>query len=107
MGKKKVYHSFEDLAVNEFGMKPNLGHTNDKDKLNSQREKFEGVCPYCKERAKFILGTNVITCVNPECKGKKTVTKFEEDGTEIVRYTPYVKLLSSESAEYGNRLFDY
>ena len=101
MSKEKTYYSFDEIAVEEFGMKPMRYQTNDKQKLEAQREKFVGVCPYCKQPASFVANTNVLTCTNPQCKGKKVTF---EDGT--VTYIPYNKLLSSHSMEIGVHLFE-
>jgi len=104
----KVYHSFDEIAVAEFGMKPQNKRTKDTQKLEMQREKFEGVCAYCKQRTKFIPGTNIVVCVNPNCKGKKTVIKGDAatDEPDIVKYMPFVRILSDNAAEIGNILFD-
>lgn len=103
----KTYYSFEDMAIEEFGMKPVTRRTNDQQKLETQREKFEGVCPYCKQRAKFIVGTNVVVCANPKCKGKKTAIKGDpETGlTETAIYHPFMRILSDNGALIGNTIF--
>lgn len=101
--KDKRYYSFEDVAINEFGMKPSKKVTNDQDKLKKQQEKYLGVCPYCKEPCSYVEGTNAIACRNEKCKGKKIVIK-EDDGTEKVIYEPYVKIKQC-GAEVGTRLF--
>ncbi len=104
----KTYYSFDDIAVEEFGMKPLNMRTKDKQKLESQREKLEGVCVYCKQRAKFIPGTNIVVCVNPSCKGKKVVVKGDPatEEPDFVRYVPFVRVLSDKAAEIGNTIFD-
>jgi len=101
----KTYHSFADYAEGEFNTKPMTGRTKDKQKLAAQREKFLGVCPYCKKPNKFIVGTNVIVCSNESCKGKK-ITYTGDDGTETVKYVPFCKTLSDKGMEIGNTLFD-
>lgn len=97
--KKERYYSFEDVAINEFGMKPSKKITNDKERLKKQQEKYLGACPYCKEPCTYIEGTNVIACTNEKCKGKKITF---EDGTVI--YEPFVKVKQC-GAEVGIRLF--
>jgi hypothetical protein len=82
-------------------MKPLKHQTSDQQKLKAQREKFVGVCPYCKQPASFVIGTNVLTCKNPSCKGKKVTF---EDGTVI--YIPYNKVLSEKGGAIGNHLFE-
>lgn len=101
----KVYHSFAEYAASEFNSKVTTGRTNDKQKLESQREKFLGTCPYCKQQNKFIVGTNIIACANEKCMGKK-VSYTNEDGTETVKYIPFTKILSDKGMEIGNILFD-
>ena len=104
----KTYYSFDDIAVEEFGMKPLNRRTNDKQKLEAQREKFEGTCPYCKQRAKFVVGTNVVVCANPKCNGKKIVVKGEPDTDlqDTVMYRPFARMLSDNAAMIGNTIFD-
>ena len=104
----KTYYSFDDIAVEEFGMKPLNRRTNDKQKLEAQREKFEGTCPYCHQRAKFIVGTNVVVCVNPKCNGKKVVVKGDpETGLQdTVIYRPFVRTLTDNAAMIGNTIFE-
>lgn len=104
----KTYYSFEDLSVEEFGMKPLNRKTNDTQKLAAQQEKFEGVCPYCKQRAHFIPSTNIVVCINPKCKGKKTTYKVDTESgeEEYVKYSPFVKILSDKSMEIGNTIFN-
>lgn len=101
----RIYHSFADWAKSEYNAKPMTGRTNDKQKLESQRTKFLGTCPFCKQPNKFIVGTNVIVCGNESCKGKK-ITYTSDDGTETVKYVPFSKTLSDKGMEIGNTLFD-
>ena len=101
----KRYHSFAEYAQGEYNAKPNTNRTNDKQKLAAQCAKFLGTCPYCKQPNKFIVGTNIITCGNEKCEGKKIVIT-REDGTEYVKYIPYIKILSEKGMEIGNTLFD-
>ena len=76
--KKERYYSFEDVAINEFGMKPSKKITNDKERLKKQQEKYLGTCPFCKEPCTYIESTNVVVCQNEKCKGKKIVLKNED-----------------------------
>ena len=102
----KTYYSFEDLAVAEFGLKPTRRVTRDKQKLASQRKKFLGVCPYCKEPLHYSYGTNVVSCVNEKCKGKKMITQ-NEDGSEEITYRPYFRILQGDnSSVIGTTLFE-
>ena len=102
---KKIYHSFAEYAEGEHNSKPFTGRTNDKQKLESQREKFLGICPFCKKPNKFIVGTNIVACANEKCSGKKVTVK-NDDGTEFVKYIPYIRMLSDKAMEIGNVLFD-
>lgn len=102
----KTYYSFEDLAIAEFGLKPNRKVTKDKKKLALQREKFLGVCPHCKQPLHYSYGTNIVSCTNEDCKGKKVVIK-NEDGTEEVIYKPFYRILQGDnSSTIGTILFD-
>ena len=104
--KGKVYYSFEDFAVNEMGMKPLRRVTKDKQKLAAQQEKFLGTCPYCKEQLHYSYGTNIVSCTNPECKGKK-VTSKDKEGNEVVTYKPYFRILQGEnSSTIGTTIFE-
>lgn len=104
----KTYYSFDDIAVEEFGMKPLNRKTNDKQKLAAQQEKMEGTCPYCHQRAKFVVGTNVIVCANPKCSGKKIVVKGDPEtglpDTYISR--PFIRMLNDNAATIANTIFE-
>ena len=101
----KVYYSFDEIGQELFGLKPYKRVTNDKQKLESQKEKFLGTCPYCKQPTVYIYGTNALVCQNESCKGKKIVKKFD-DGTEMVEYKPFIKILSDKRADIGMTIFE-
>lgn len=101
----KIYYSFDDIGQELFGLKPYKRVTNDKQKLAAQREKFLGVCPYCKKPLKYVYGTNVLSCDNGECRGKKIVLTGN-DGEERVVYKPYFKIISDKGLEIGTTIFD-
>ena len=101
----KRYYSFDEIGQELFGLKPYKRVTKDKQKLNAQREKFLGVCPYCKQPLKFVYGTNILCCENEDCKGKK-VSIAKEDGEEKVVYKPFFKILSDKGAEIGATIFE-
>ena len=105
MSKYNVYHSFAEWAEAEYGIKPTKKVTRDKQKLTSQREKFVGTCPYCKEPCTYIYGTNVVACTNEKCKGKKMVSKNSE-GEDRVSYKPYFRLVNEKNMEIGKTIFD-
>lgn len=97
----KVYYSFDEIGQELFGLKPHRRVTNDKQKLAAQKEKFLGVCPFCKEPLHYSYGTNIISCDNENCKGKQI--KFE-DGTVISK--PYFRMLSGKGSDIGTTLFE-
>lgn len=101
----KRYYSFDEIGQELFGLKPYKRVTRDKQKLTSQREKFLGTCPHCKQPLKYVYGTNILSCENPECKGKK-VSISKEDGEEKIIYKPYFKLLSDKGLEIGTTIFE-
>ena len=104
--KGKVYYSFEDFAVEEMGMKPLRRVTRDKKRLAEQQDKFLGTCPYCKERLHYSYGTNIVSCDNPKCKGKKVTVKNDE-GKEVSEYRPYFRiLLGDNSSTIGSTIFN-
>ena len=103
--KSKTYYSFDEIGQELFGLKPYKRVTKDKQKLEAQRTKFLGTCPYCKEPLSYISGTNVVVCQNSDCKGKKNIKKFD-DGTEIVSYKPFVKILSDKGTDIANTIFE-
>ena len=97
----KIYYSFDEIGQELFGLKPQNRVTKDNQKLESQRKKFLGTCPYCKEPLHYSYGTNIVSCTNENCKGK--VITFE-DGTEI--YKPYYRILSDKGSLIGSVIFD-
>lgn len=101
----KTYYSFDEIGQELFGLKPYKRVTKDKQKLADQRTKFLGICPYCKQPATYISGTNIVVCQNSDCKGKKYTKKFD-DGTEVVSYKPFIKILSDKGADIANTIFE-
>lgn len=102
----KHYYSFDEYAEEVWGLKPYKKVTNDKQKLESQREKFLGTCPYCKKLLRYVYGTNIVACENNECKGKKITIKGE-NGNDKVIYKPYHRILqSNNSSTIGMTIFD-
>lgn len=101
----KIYYSFDEIGQELFGLKPYRKVTRDKQKLADQRTKFLGTCPYCKKPLKYIYGTNVLSCDNGECRGKK-ITIVGNDGEEKVIYKPFFKTLSDKGAEIGTTIFE-
>lgn len=101
----KIYYSFDEIGQELFGMKPYTRVTKDKQKLAAQQEKFLGTCPYCGEKLKYIYGTNVLACVNEDCRGKKYTTT-DENGEEVTVYRSYHKILSDKGLMIGTTIFD-
>lgn len=101
----KTYYSFDELGQDLFGLKPSKKVTKDKQKLQAQREKFLGVCPYCKQPPKYIYGTNVVACQNEKCQGKKLTYK-NELGEDIQVFKPYIKTLSEKATEIAMNIFE-
>lgn len=101
----KVYYSFDEIGQELFGLKPQRRVTKDKQKLAAQREKFLGTCPYCKQPLKYVYGTNILSCENEDCKGKK-ITTTKEDGEEKVIYKPFYRILSDKGLEIGSTIFE-
>ena len=100
----KIYYSFDEIGQELFGLKPHKRVTRDKQKLESQREKFLGTCPYCKEPLTYVYGTNVLACNNEKCKGKKVVVTDDDGEKEI--YYPYYKILHDKGSIIGTTLFE-
>lgn len=98
------YHSFEEYAEKEWKMKPIKKVTRDKQKLESQREKFLGTCPFCKQQLRYVEGTNVLVCQNENCKGKKISSNGGEDG-ENSEYRPYFRILSEKGSMIAENIF--
>lgn len=97
------YTSFEELGK-AWGLKPVIKRTKNENKLKIQKNKFLGICPYCKEQLSYV-GGNVIVCKNEKCNGKK-VEKEYEDGSKSVMYYPYVKLLDKRGENIAQNIFD-
>ena len=102
----KTFTSFEELRP-EFGLKPIRFQTKDKKKLESQRENFESkhVCPACKQKMKFILGTNIMTCMNPECKGIKREIVDPDTEEKRVSYITPSHQVDERSAVIAQNIF--
>ena len=76
------YESFAELAES-LGLKPVRRVTKDAGKLKDQQKRFlsKHVCPVCKNPMVLIPDTNIMTCTNEECKGRKSKTS---DGYDVV-----------------------
>lgn len=101
----KRYYSFDEIGQELFGLKPYKRVTKDKQKLESQKEKFLGTCPFCKEPLKYVYGTNILACRNEKCRGKK-ITTVNAEGEESVIYKPFYKMISEKGIAIGTTIFD-
>lgn len=101
-GCTEHYTSLAELRE-AFGLKKLTKRTKDKKKLESQKDKILGVCPYCKTKLNY-NGGNVLTCANDKCKGRKVETVLS-DGTIDVKYYPYYKLLNDKGSMIAQNLF--
>lgn len=98
------YSSFEELAK-AYNVKPISKQTKDKEKLNSQREKFNSRhrCRSCGEPMEWI-GDNVMVCKNPKCKGIKH-EYVNDDGSKNITYSPSYDLLDELGSEIAGNIF--
>ena len=100
------YTSFAD-AAKDFGCKPASMRSNNKKKLESQREKFAShhKCKACGKPMSFVEGTNIFTCTNPACNGIK-VEKKDTDGVVVsTTYLPSYHVLDDDGAAIAANIF--
>lgn len=99
------YTSFEEMAK-AWKCKPNVMQTNNKEKLELQRENFckKHLCRSCKQPMSYI-GGNQMVCTNENCKGIKNEYKNEETGETRVWYVTSYDLLDEKGSEIANNLF--
>lgn len=92
------YFSFAELP---FPSKKKKKKNNDE-----ARERFEArhKCIACGEPLTWIPGTNICSCKNPECKGKKYTYK-DENGEEYVEYKPYYHMLDTVGTSMAERIY--
>ena len=92
------YFSFAELPFS----------TKQKKKKNTDelRKRFEErhTCVVCGETLTWIPGTNICSCKNPDCKGKKYVYK-DEDGTEFVEFRPYYHMLDVVGTSIAEKIY--
>ena len=99
----KHYTSFAELRA-DFGLPPLSTSIRNKEKLEKIRNEFVGVCKCCGTNLTYISGTNTLACQNEKCKGFKHVEK-NEDGTDKVWYTPFIRVLDEKGLKKALRLF--
>lgn len=70
------------------------------------KERFEKrhKCIACGETLTWIVGTNICSCTNPECKGKKYTYK-DENGEEVTEYRPYYHMLDNVGVAIAEKLY--
>lgn len=65
------YFSFQEL--------PNISRKRKRKVDEEKQDKFVGKCSVCGNTLHYIVGTNVIVCSNPDCKGFKNKGKEKKD----------------------------
>lgn len=106
-GVTESYNSLDELRA-AWGLKAFTRQTSDKEKLSKQREDFckRHICSACKKPMVW-TGGNVMSCVNPQCKGIEH-SRQTDAGDVVVWYSPSYDLLDAKGAEIANNLFtDY
>lgn len=73
--------------------------------LKGKQEKFAGVCSVCKQPMKWINGTNVVVCQNPDCTGIVNKNEKKEKGEDIP-YEPVARLLTPGATSYAEYLYE-
>lgn len=93
------YFSFLELP---FPVKKNKKQNNDE-----LRERFEKrhTCVVCHQPLSWVKGTNIMSCRNPDCKGKK-IEKTLSDGTVKIDYKPYFHILDIKGTEIAEKLYN-
>ena len=98
------------MTINEFakeyyGLNPVSRRTKDENKLKKQQEKLLGICPICKQQMSYVLGTNVVVCKNPSCKGKEKEITLK-DGTTVKRTESSTRLLHNTAVDIAQNIFN-
>lgn len=77
-----------------------------KKNIDEMKERFEKrhKCVACGQPLTWIPGTNVCSCRNPECRGKKYTYK-DENGEEYVEYRPYFHMLDVVGTELAEEIY--
>ena len=99
------YNSFQELAQ-VMGISPVKKKGMSEEQITSARNKFCGKCKYCGEYMTWVRGTNVITCTNPDCKGKKNTRSDKTTGEKVAYYTPSYRSLDAKGVAVAMSLFD-
>lgn len=102
----KKFTSFEELGKS-FGIKPRIYQTKNKQKLKQQREAFgqKHLCAACGKPMTFIMGTNIMVCQNPDCKGIKREYKNKKTGETSVVYRVPSHQLDERGTEIATNIF--
>lgn len=107
MGKRDVkqYSSFAE-AAKDFGCKPARKRTKNEQKLNSQRERFykRHLCSACGQPMRWVNGTNVMCCSNPDCNGIPVTVDAEEGAA--TKYLNSFDILDTIGADIANNILD-
>lgn len=100
----KQYSSFEEIAK-DFGCKQVRKKTRNPQKLEAQRERFykRHLCSACGQPMKWINGTNIMCCANPNCDG----IPVEIEGDESAKiYLMSFDMLDDTGAEIANNILE-
>lgn len=99
-GDIKTYGSFEELGK-DWGCKPAIKQTKDKEKLKQQRENFckRNRCKVCGEPMAYI-GGSMMACVNEKCSG----IEMQGENFEAM-YSATYKYLDERSSEIAENIF--
>jgi ssDNA-binding Zn-finger/Zn-ribbon topoisomerase 1 len=106
-GVKEQYNSLEELRAawgcRELGKR----RTKDLDKLEAQRIAFRDhhKCKACGLPMEYVMGSGVMTCKNPNCRGIK-VERTGNDGQTIVSYEVAYDVLEDRFRDIAENIFD-
>lgn len=98
------YSSFRELAKS-MNLKPVTHVTKNEEKLKKQQDFFRSKhkCKACGNPMTWV-GGNIMTCLEPSCRGIK-ITKEDDDGNKIISYVTSYKLLDNRGAEIASNIF--
>lgn len=97
------YESFAEVA-SVWKIKP---ITKTKENEESLKKKFTNrhICQICKQPFNYIIGTNVMTCKNPSCKGHKE-TRTDKEGNQFVIYHSSFHTLDDVGIKIANSIYN-
>ena len=103
-GTTEHYTSFKDLRE-AWGLPKVTNKTRDAKKLKKQQESFlsKHICRACGNPLTY-TGGNIMTCINPDCKGIK-IEREDKEGNIITSYITSVHLLDSAGEKIAHNIF--